>query len=167
MPDLGVNEQAAVRRAQEKNAALLQRTMREFAERYVGSRGLTDTNRNRTYQGRMQDFYFAEVQGDDVIGFNNTARADFFEFGTQPHEIWASGLFEAGRRTPARGTRGQFTRGARALAFNFPSGDRFVGPVVDHPGQEPMPIMAWALEDATPEMADNLADELEREIARG
>lgn len=167
--DLSIDGEGAIKRAQVQNARVLQESMREFADRYVGSRGLTNSDRHRTYEGRMRDFYFAEVQGEDVIGYNNTARADYFEFGTEAHEIWASGLSQsnAGRRGQSRGTRGQFTTGARALAFRFPSGDFGIFEKVDHPGQEAMPIMAWALEDSMDTFEENALREVVQEIERG
>lgn len=161
------DEQAALLRAQEKNARLVERVVKELADTFVGSRGFSNpdrTDRNRDYPGDMRDYYRAEVfPNGDVVLDNPTARADYFEFGTEPHEIWASGVFEAGQRSPARGSRGTFTRGARALAFNH-AGGRFVGPVVDHPGQEPMPIMEAAMDQTLDQMAENVLDELEAEL---
>lgn len=167
--DLDIDGEGAIKRAQVQNARVLQESMREFADRYVGSRGLTNTERHRTYEGKMRDFYFAEVQGEDVIGYNNTARADYFEFGTEPHEIHASGLMQANvqRRGQSRGTRGQFTSGAQALAFQFPDGNLFLGAMVNHPGQEAMPIMAWALEDSMDTFEENALREVVQEIERG
>jgi hypothetical protein len=167
-----IDDEAALRRAQQRNARHLQDQMREKAREYVGTRSLQagGGTRNRgQYPGPMSDYYFADVQGTDadVIGWNPTARADYFEFGTEPHEIWASGLFERGQARPARGLRGQFTRGAEALAFYWDTLDEsgfFLGVMVNHPGQEAMPVMEWALEDSLDTFERNIADELEREI---
>lgn len=163
--ELDIAAEAAMQQAARENAELLESTIKETASRFVGSRGINEsTGRNRT-PGSMIDHYHAEVQGDTILAFNNTARADYFEFGTEPHEIWASGLFEHGRQTPPRGQRGQFTRGAQALSFDW-AGGHFFGDMVNHPGQEGIPVMAMALEEVTPKMGDNILDALERAWGR-
>jgi len=163
--DLGVG---AIAKAMEKNARLLEDTIKETASRFVGSRGINQGDDRNRAPGSMIDHYHAEVsgEGDSILAFNNTARADYFEFGTEPHEIWASGLFGRGRQTPPRGQRGQFTGGKQALSFDW-SGGHFLGVMVNHPGQEGIPVMAMALEEATPAMADNILDEIEGAFSRG
>lgn len=161
IPEIGLE---AVLRAQRQNAELLQDTMRDNADRLVGSRGINESSgRNREDGGaKMRDMYFAEVQGTNIVAYNNTARADFFEFGTEPHEIWASGLFGRGQGVQPRGLRGQFSRGARALKFTFPGGGEFIGTHVDHPGQEGIPLMAISLEQTADRMEENLGREIQQ-----
>jgi hypothetical protein len=157
VPQIGVE---AILRAQRKSAELLQETMRENADRFVGSRGIYDSSSEDRGEPRMRDMYFADLQGTDIIAYNNTAKADYFEFGTEPHEIWASGLFSHGQQTPARGLRGQFSRGARALKFSFPGGGDVMLTHVDHPGQEGIPLMAMSLEQTADQMEENIRREV-------
>ena len=167
MPE--IDTLAATLRAQEKNAELLEREIKRQADLYVGARSHPSSGEERgtDYGGSMIDHYHAEVDAKgDVIAWNPTSRADYFEFGTEAHEIWASGLFERGQGSRPRGLRGQFSRGARALAFDW-RGGRFLGPMVEHPGQLGIPVMAWALEETEGAMGRNLLDELEEEWARG
>ena len=167
MRRVSIDERAAVRRAQEKNARIAEAHVKNLAETETIGYGGSDRNRGE-YPGRMSDYYTARVAPNgDLILDNPTQRASFFEHGTQPHEIWASGLFARGRQIPPRGRRGRFTRGARALAFDWVGGGRFIGVMVDHPGQDANPIMWHTMTDNLDLFADNIADELQREVARG
>lgn len=159
------DERAAVMRAQEINARLAEDYVKELAQQEVKGYGGRGT---RDYPGPMSDHYSASVTADgDLVLTNPTDRAGFFEYGTEPHEIWASGLFARGRATPPRGKTGRFTRGANALAFDFIGGTRFVGVMVDHPGQEANPIAARTLSENLDRFAANIGDELAREVAHG
>lgn len=168
--DLGIpDEREAILRAQRKNAEIAEVYVKDLAQREVkGYSAFNDRVRNRDYPGSMADWYRAEVTPEgDVELTNPTERAIFFEEGTQRHEIWASGVFSRGSRgprRPPRGLRGQFTRGARALNFQFIDGTEFIGVMVDHPGQAPNPIAFQTMEDNLPIFAENIADELEREV---
>lgn len=166
IPDLDDRKvQAAIRRAQRKNARRAEQYVKALADIEVKGYGGRGT---RDYPGSMRDYYEASVDANgDVVLENPTQRAHFFEEGTPPHEIWASGLFERGRATPARGSRGTFTRGARALAFDFVDGGRFIGEMVEHPGQEANPIAWRTMEENLDYFAENVADELERALSVG
>ena len=157
----------AILKAQEKNAQIVEDYVKNLAQQE--KKGYSNPDRNRgDYPGPMEAYYSADVRANgDIVLDNPTLRAQAFELGTEPHEIWASGLFERGRRTPARGSRGQFSRGARALAFDFIGGGRFIGEMVDHPGQEANPIMERSMTENLDLMADNVGDAIAREIARG
>ena len=167
MPD----ELAAVGRAQKRNAELLEDDVRARAEREVGKNrgpGRDDegSRRNRSYPGPMSQYYAAELTADgDIILDNPTDRARFFEFGTSEHVISASGLMPHGQRTPPRGARGQFTRGAKRLRFPDASGNLIFPEEVLHPGQAANPIMLDAVTENLDEMAENLLDELAEEYS--
>lgn len=173
---LGVPDmRAAILKAQEENARIVEDYVKRLAR--GEAKGYSSRNRNRgDYPGPMEEYYNASVTQDaDIVLDNPTLRAQFFELGTEPHEIWASGLFSPGRQTPPRGRRGRFTRrgtadpsgGAQALAFDWISGGRFVGAMVDHPGQEANPVMEQAMIDNLDLMADNVGDAIRGAMAHG
>lgn len=169
IPDVG--DEGKVRIAMHRIARLLEGHVKDRAAVEVGKALHPEgPPRNRgDYPGPMADYYTAEVQPDGSILFDNpTNRAEFFEFGTEPHEIWASGLFERGRGRPARGSRGQFTKGAEALFFEYVGYDDegnerpgfFLGEMVDHPGQDANPIMAESVDALLDDMGEIVLDEI-------
>lgn len=160
-----IDDKAAIDRAQKKNARVVERRVKELAEEEVEHkvRNWIDTlPRNRDqYPGEMAQYYTARVDSNgDVILDNPTARASWFEYGTAGHSIEASGWARGGRKRPARGKRGTFTRGAQVLRFPAPGGGVIFAGTVDHPGQSANPIMLRAMEESASIFADNLADEL-------
>lgn len=165
VPD--VDDEAALIRAAHRNARMLEERVRDKAAMEVG-KGLhaPSAPRNRgDYPGPMADYYHADVlPNGDIILDNPTRRAAYFEFGTAPHEIWASGLFGHGQGRPPRGARGQFSKGARALSFPFIDypGGWFTGAMVDHPGQEANPIMMESVDDLMDDFGEVVLEELVR-----
>lgn len=165
-----IDDKAALRRAQEKNAALAEDRVKLNAQRIIESnaprRNPNPSKRNRGVSGSMVDNYTAEVdtsagvRGADFVLDNPTDRARLFEFGTERHEIWASGLFEAGRDVPPRTRGGRFSRGARALAFTTSGGYFFLGEMVEHPGQPETLVMEESIRELLDEMEANILDEL-------
>lgn len=173
-----MDDYAAVRRAQEKNAIVYEQEVKENARSLmVGTTTERDSDtpyqmresRNRgDYPDSMVDYYNAEVDGLDIVADNPTSRADWFEFGTIAHPISASGPAPSGQRP--RGVRGQFTRGARALKIPVGPGMGYRGrdvifrESVWHPGQKATLVMEETMTGLLDVFADNIADELEREL---
>lgn len=175
IPGEGADERAAVRRAQEKNALAWERRVKELAAVEVKhARAGTEFDpklRNRgRYPADMAEYYSGRVdKNGDVVGENPTARAGFFEFGTDWHVIQGSAFEEGspGRQTPPRGSRGRFSRGARAVRFPSVGNLPIIRTTVLHPGQQANPIMDRAMEEGLDEYGQNLLDELEAEIMGG
>jgi hypothetical protein len=172
LPDPDV--EAAIHRAQEKNAIIIEQEVKERARRIMATRK-TDFSRSEAgernrgaYPGPMVDYYNASVGADNTITLDNpTSRADWFEFGTVKHIISASGLSPAGQQSPPRGLRGQFTRGARGLRFPDASGEMIVRSEVEHPGQRATLVMHETVGDLLDVQAENVLDELHQEFSRG
>lgn len=138
------NEDRAIRRAQEKSAkALLALARQKAAQAMAGSSRRHQPERSRT--GSMIGSYRTSVRQDNSISlYNRTARAGWFERGTQPHFI--------------------FAMNQRNLKFNYGVGSAFVyTPAVAHPGQKARPVMAEAMQEIAPLIERNLAESIEQE----
>lgn len=157
----------AILEAQSENSKLLEDRVKMLAA--GEKKGYSNRDRNQgNYPGPMEEYYNAQVQPNgDLVLDNPTLRANIFELGAEPHEIWASGPFAHGQRRPPRGSRGQFSRGKRALSFDFIGGGHFVGEMVEHPGQDANPVMERAMSESLDLMADNVGRAIAAEVAHG
>lgn len=145
----------AYRRAQEKNAKLLEATASALARMRVKNSPSVDNRGRRRYAKTMADSYEARPIGDGMTVSlrNTTLRGRVFEAGASAHPIRKGGVMVPGK----------------PLAFRSPkpTGPLHFRPRVMHPGQRANPVMRDAIRLREREMEQVIASEIEDRLKNG